>query len=265
MPNENEFQSAETTVTTDDTNHADGIENNENDVNDTVFNDDDTTNEGGADNKQTQSKEQNSQNARRRREAERNAEIQRVQQEARNKAIIDALDGVNPYTNEEMKDSLDVEEYLAMKEIAKSGGDPIGDYAKSQKQKQRQQAESQKQKEQSKEWYTNNRNEFIKKYPDVDINKLVDDENFIAYVGGRGSTETLVKLYEGYTELSNRIRKQLQDKEKQQLANSKATPGALSTTGTNNADFFTKEQVQKMTPAEIKKNFEKIRQSQAKW
>lgn len=265
MPNE-EIQSAETTVTTDDTNHADGIENNEDDVNDTVFSDadNDTDNDGG-EKAQTQSKEQNSQNARRRREAERNAEIQRVQQEARNQAIIDALDGVNPYTNEEMKDSLDVEEYLAMKEIAKNGGDPIGDYAKNQKQKQRQQAESQKQKEQSKEWYTNNRNEFIKKYPDVDINKLVDDENFIAYVGGRGSTETLVKLYEGYTELSNRIKKQLQDKEKQQLANSKATPGALSTTGTNNADFFTKEQVLKMTPAEIKKNYETIRKSQKKW
>ena len=70
-----------------------------------------------------QSAEQNRENARRRREAEKEALIRRT----REQTIIEALDGQNPYTGEEMKDSLDVEEYLAMKEIYKNGGDPVSD------------------------------------------------------------------------------------------------------------------------------------------
>ncbi len=265
MPNEN--QTAETTVNnvTDDSINA-GAVNDENDVNDTVFTDsNDNTDNGDESKGQEQTKEQNSQNARIRREAERKAEIAKAKAEARNQAIIEALDGINPYTNEEMTDSADVEEYLAMKEIKKNGGDPVQDYAKHQKQKQREQAkQAQKQKE-SNDWYANNQKEFAKKYPNVDVNKLIEDANFVKYVGKRADSETLVSLYEGYLELKTGFEKQAQDKAKQQLANAKATPGALSSTGTNESEFFTKEQVLKMSPAEIKKNFDKIRASQAKW
>lgn len=263
MPNENQ-NAAETTVNnvTDDGKNADTIDNNENtdnDVNDASFTDD---NDSGTDEgKQTQSKEQNSQNARRRREAERQAEINN----ARNQAIIDALDGINPYTNEEMKDALDVEEYLAMKEIKKNGGDPVGDYAKIHKQKQREKAEKDKQEAQSQEWYANDRKDFAKKHPNVDINKLSEDANFVAFAGQRVGKEPLATIYSGYLELAQSIEKNIQNKNKQQLANANATPGALSTTGTGESEFFTKEQVQKMTSAEIRKNYEKIRKSQEKW
>lgn len=261
MPNEKDL-SAETTVNTDNSENADTIdtsENTDNDVNDASFTDDNDS--GTDDGKQTQSKEQNSQNARRRREAERRAEIYK----ARNQAIIDALDGINPYTNEEMKDALDVEEYLAMKEIKKNGGDPVGDYAKIHKQKQREKAEKDKQDAQSQEWYANDRKDFAKKHPNVDINKLSEDANFVAFAGQRVGKEPLATIYSGYLELTQSIEKNIQNKNKQQLANANATPGALSTTGTGESEFFTKEQVQKMTPAEIKKNFEKIRKSQEKW
>ena len=250
MPNEKDL-SAETTVNTDNSDNADTIDTNENadnDVNDASFTDDSGTDEG----KQTQSKEQNSQNARRRREEKRQAEINN----ARNQAIIDALDGINPYTNEEMKDALDVEEYLAMKEIKKNGGDPVGDYTKIHKQKQREKAEKEKQDAQSQEWYANDRKDFAKKHPNVDINKLSEDANFVSFAGQRVGKEPLATIYSGYLELTQSIEKNIQNKNKQQLANANATPGALSTTGTGESEFFTKEQVQKMTPAEIKKNFE---------
>ena len=259
MPNEKDL-SAETTVNTDNSDNADTIdtnENSDNDVNDASFTDDSGTDEG----KQTQSKEQNSQNARRRREAEKQAEITN----ARNQAIIDALDGINPYTNEEMKDALDVEEYLAMKEIKKNGGDPVGDYTKIHKQKQREKAEKEKQDAQSQEWYANDRKDFAKKHPNVDINKLSEDANFVSFAGQRVGKEPLATIYSGYLELTQSIEKNIQNKNKQQLANANATPGALSTTGTGESEFFTKEQVLKMTQAEIKKNFEKIRKSQEKW
>lgn len=259
MPNEKDL-SAETTVNTDNSDNADTIDTNENSdngVNDASFTDDSGTDEG----KQTQSKEQNSQNARRRREAEKQAEITN----ARNQAIIDALDGINPYTNEEMKDALDVEEYLAMKEIKKNGGDPVGDYTKIHKQKQREKAEKEKQDAQSQEWYANDRKDFAKKHPNVDINKLSEDANFVSFAGQRVGKEPLATIYSGYLELTQSIEKNIQNKNKQQLANANATPGALSTTGTGESEFFTKEQVLKMTQAEIKKNYEKIRKSQEKW
>ena len=258
MPNEKDL-SAETTVNTDNSANADTIENeNENDA---QFTDTDDTDNGGNEGKVTQSKEQNSQNARRRRETERQAEINN----ARNQAIIDALDGINPYTNEEMKDALDVEEYLAMKEIKKNGGDPVGDYTKIHKQKQREKAEKEKQDAQSQEWYANDRKDFAKKHPNVDINKLSEDANFVSFAGQRVGKEPLATIYSGYLELTQSIEKNIQNKNKQQLANANATPGALSTTGTGESEFFTKEQVLKMTQAEIKKNFEKIRKSQEKW
>ena len=52
---------------------------------------------------------------------------------------------------------------------------------------------------------------------------------------------------------------------KQTLANSKATPGALSSPNGADSGFFTKEQVQKMTQEEVSKNYDKIRASMRKW
>ena len=81
----------------------------------------------------------NRENARRRREGEqrRAQELQRERQEAREAAILEILDGQNPYTGEPMKDSRDIEEYLIMKEIDRQGGDPERDFAKFQKAKER--------------------------------------------------------------------------------------------------------------------------------
>ena len=82
-----------------------------------------------AEDKKPQGREQNAENARRRREAERQKELA----DTRNKAIIEALGGKNPYTGGEMKDAEDVREFLTMREIENGGGDPVGDYSKHQK------------------------------------------------------------------------------------------------------------------------------------
>lgn len=79
-------------------------------VNDAEFTD--STGEGEAQPKpqetpKPQTSEQNSENARRRREAEKQAAINAAREEARNQAIIETLGGKNPYTNEEMKDRAD--------------------------------------------------------------------------------------------------------------------------------------------------------------
>ena len=94
--------------------------------------------------KKVQTNAQNSEYARKRREAERKAELERAREEARNNALIEFTNGVNPYTQEEIKDKIDIEKYLAMKEIEKSGGDPIAEYHKIQSKKQKEEIESKK-------------------------------------------------------------------------------------------------------------------------
>ena len=68
--------------------------------------------------------------------------IKKAEETAREKAIIEVLNGKNPYTNEEIKDHADVEEYLLMKEIEKNGGDPLSDFSKYQKEKDKKENET---------------------------------------------------------------------------------------------------------------------------
>ena len=138
-----EIKTAQTTAQAEVDGHAD-IDTQES-VNDVEF--EDAPNKEGdletaaKESTPTQTKAQNSENARRRREAERRAEIKKAEEAAREQAIIETLGGRNPYTGEEMKDHTDVEEYLAMREIDKEGGDPLTDFSKFQKRKERERAE----------------------------------------------------------------------------------------------------------------------------
>ncbi|MBQ8178304.1 MAG: hypothetical protein IJ033_03830 [Clostridia bacterium] len=259
MPNE---QTAETNVVLEDSN-ADIIQEQEQ-VNEEVFEEtaEETAQSQEQEVQQPQSREQNSENARRRREAKRQAELK----EARAQATIDALDGINPYTQEPMKDSQDVEEYYIMKKIAAEGGDPVGDYAKHIKQKARKDAETKAQEEKTREWYKKDRAEFMAKYPDTSLEELLSDKHFIDYSEGKVGRKSLSSIYEGYIALKNESAKKANAKARQMVANAKSSPGSL--TSPNNvvdSDFITEEQVEKMSRKERIENFDKIRASMAKW
>ena len=60
---------------------------------------------------------------RRRREAKEREIRERIKNDAYQQAVIDATGGVNPYTGEEIRDRVDVEEYVAMRKIEREGGD----------------------------------------------------------------------------------------------------------------------------------------------
>ena len=115
----------------------------------------------------------NAENARRRRE------LDAAKNEARNKAILDVLGGVNPYTQEPMKDTRDVEEYLTMKEIEKAGKDPVADYSRYQKQRERERDAAIAAEESQKEWYRNDQAEFAKAHPDVNVSELIKNKAFL--------------------------------------------------------------------------------------
>lgn len=256
-----EIKTAETTVNTEVDSHADVTETSES-LNDTDF--DDSADEGQNASK-TQTKEQNSQNARRRREAERQAELKRATEEAREKAIIETLDGKNPYTGEDMTDSADIKEYLTMREIEKNGGDPLSDFAKYHKKQEKERAEQEKAQKDKDAWIANDRADFIAKYPEVNIDELINDEDFIEYSDGKVGEIPLARIYEGYAKFTAKYEKKAKQIATQRVANKKASPGSLSSTNPSDSGFYTKEQVEKMSTEEIKKDYDKVRASMAKW
>ncbi len=206
-------------------------------------------------------KKTNSENARRRREMERQREIK----QAREKAIIETLSGKNPYNNEDMKDSADVEEYLTMKEIEAKGGDPLADYSKYHKAKEKEKIAKESQDEQNAEWYAKDKNAFTNKYPDVKLDSLVQDKQFQLFASGKVGKLPMTEIYEGFVSLVSSYEKKSKQIAKQLVANSKSTPGSLSSPNANDNGYFTREQVQKMTQKEVSENYDKIRTSMSKW
>jgi len=229
-----------------------------------------TDKEEGASESKKQLNEENSEFARRRREAERKKELK----ELRYKTIRETLGGKNPYTDGEIKDDADVEEYLTMKEISDNGGDPVSDFAKFQKEKARKSAKADEESRQSAEWYQKDRVDFKEKYPDVDIKELISDEDFAYFAEGKVGKRPLAEIYERYLGTTGKkasaasdgeIEKKARESAAQMIANKKASVGALSGSGTTDPEFLSKEDVAKMSIAECEKNYDRIQKSMKHW
>ena len=207
-----------------------------------------------------QSKEDNAEFARRRREQEKAQAIKQAEE----KAIIRALKGVNPYTNEPIKDSSDVEEYKTMLEIDEAGGDPIADYAKHLKDKTRQAHIKQSEEQKRAEWFIRDKEDFATKYPDVTIDELAKDKGFMKFAKGKIGNIAMAEIYSDYNDILAETEKAAKAKVKQIIANKNASPGSVASNTTTN-DFFSRDQVKAMSQEEVNKNYEKIRESMKKW
>lgn len=205
--------------------------------------------------------EKSSEYARRRREEEQARAIK----EAEEKAIIRALGGINPFTEEEMKDSHDVAEFLEMQEIKKSGGDPLSDFAKHRKERERRAAEEKAREQAASEQMNKDLSDFSASYPDVNIDELIKDEAFNDYADGKLGRKTLKQIYEGYLGFVDSQRRAAESKAAQTLANAKASPGSLSSSGESGEKFFTRDEVRAMTEKQINDNYDAIRRSMKKW
>lgn len=181
--------------------------------------------------KKVQTNAQNSEYARKRREAERKAELERAREEARNNALIEFTNGVNPYTQEEIKDKIDIEKYLAMKEIEKSGGDPIADYHKIQSKKQKEEIESKKKADDEREWYVNDRKKFFEKHPEMSesmLSSLLQNEQFLLYGEGKFGNKPLSDIYDGFTKVVTTFETKAKSIAEKMYANRKSSPGSLN-------------------------------------
>lgn len=210
--------------------------------------------------KTTQTKEQNSEYARRRRENERQEELKK----AREAAIIETLKGKNPYTDEAITDSADVEEYLAMRQIEESGGDPLTDYSKFLKQKVKKEKEEATKQVTQEDWLHKDRDDFIAKHPEVNLPKLIEEESFRLFAEGKVGSVPMTKIYEDFIRITTSYDKKAKQMAQRIVANANASPGSLKGTGTTDSGFYTMEQIKKMSQEEVDKNYEKIRESLAK-
>ncbi len=186
--------------------------------------------------------------------------------------MVKSLYKTNKWTGEPIEDEYDVEEFLAMQALADKGEDPMTAYHKQIKANKRNAALSAKKEADSVAQKQTRAQaglqEFQTKYKDVNVQELLADEDFLKFGKEALETVSLVKVYEAYLPIKNerdRIAAE-QQKAAAMAANSSVAVGSVtSATDPADSEFFTKEQVKQMSPAEIKKNYEKIRASQAKW
>lgn len=175
-------------------------------------------------------KKTNAKFARERRKKEEEARLAKIEKETKVKTIIETLDGVNPYTNEKMEDEADVKEYLTMREIEKSGKDPITDFSSYQKQKAKEEAEKERVKKESEEWIQNDAKDFKSKHPDVNLDELIKDELFSSIAKPQAGKIPMTKIYEIYSLALNKIEEKAVARTAQAIANQQSSIGALKNT-----------------------------------
>lgn len=188
----------------------------------------------------------------------RKAEQEKAIKKARIEATIEALNGENPYTHEKMEDEADVQEYLTMREIEKSGKDPIADYSRFVKQKTKEEARQAEVKSSQEEWLNKDRADFITKHPNVNLEDLLTNEDFRTFATGKAGVIPLDKIYTDYNSFISKIEERARDRAAQVLANTSATPGKLST---NNSPPPAKS-YKDMSSAEFEKVVERVKRGE---
>lgn len=175
---------------------------------------------------------------------------------------------INKFTNEPIKDKEDLETYKKMLEMDENGMDPVADFAKyetEKRRKARQETEAMNKSDES--YYKRDTELFVEVYGKDEANKMLHDDAFMEYFdslvkekGGRFSILAARTMYD-----RDLAKKEASVKAKETaarvLANETAGTGSMTSSGGDNEEFFTKEQLSKMSPSEIEKNWGKVKKS----
>lgn len=202
----------------------------------------------------------------RREKEEREKEIEKIKQDAYRQALIDSVDGVNPFTGEKIEDQHDVDEYLTMREMDKKGLDPIADYHKYLKDKAREERNKTNFNAQklTQEQLIEDAKLFQTTYPKVKISDLQSDSRFLKFSDGKLETQPLTKVYGDYLEFVKEFDAEVDKRARRLAAKAKSSPGAQDTSATTaESEYFTLEQIRKMSQKEVSQNFEKVEKSLA--
>jgi len=211
--------------------------------------------EEGSTEETKQSAEENSKYASIRRKAEEDARkrIEEAETKAYEKGRLEAYKGkINPYTNKPISDLSDIEVYEMMYKLEQEGKDPINDLPDALSNKKREEQKALTEQKERNEKARQELEEFQTKYPDVNVQELLNDSFFNDYITGK--TKTLTELYEGFNNFKNAFRNSAVNVAKQTIANSQSSPGSLSSGGEEpTLDFST------MSSAEFQKYLQKAK------
>lgn len=213
--------------------------------------------------KTEQTEEKNREQARRRREEEREKALEKRELDT----AIRITGGINPYTNEEIEDKEDLEEFYLMKKIEKDGGDPVADYAKALKAQRKAEKETKEKLSKdvmTKEQAAEDMAKLRAAHPEVTLELLMADQDFLDYAEGKVGIKPLTTIYEGYLKLTGKVKK-VETEEKI----IKPSVGSLSNPAKEEPEFYTKTQLDKFTSEELRqmsdKEFKKVEKSREHW
>ena len=176
-----------------------------------------------------QSSEENAKYASIRRKAEEDAQkkIKEAETKAYEKGRLEAYKGkINPYTNKPIIDSSDIEVYEMMYKLEQEGKDPINDLPNALSDRRREEQKAIAEERDRNEKARKELEDFREKYPDVNVQELLNDSFFNDYISGK--TKSLTELYEGFNNFKNAFRNSAVNVAKQTIANSQSSPGSLS-------------------------------------
>ena len=105
---------------------------------------------------------------------------------------------------------------------------------------------------------------FTRENPGVSKECLINDSLFKEFFEGVKSA-SLSSSYSQFCNFVSKIQDEAIKKERARQSNANASVGVLSNNVSSEDTYFTKEQVLKMSPKEIKKHYNRIRESQATW
>jgi hypothetical protein len=207
--------------------------------------------------KPTQTEEENREQARRRRQDDEKKALEKRELDT----AIKLTGGKNPFTQEKIVDQADLDELYLMKEIEASGGDPVADYAKTLKKKQKEESKVVNEKTMTEEQAKSDWQSFQTAYPAITLKSLQDDADFLDYAEGKIGNKPLSKIYEGYLRIKGKT-----EPKKETV---KPSPGPLGGEVAPNTEFYTMEQIDKFTAAQLHamsaKEFEKVQKSKVHW
>lgn len=200
--------------------------------------------------------------ARRKREAK---ERQSIEDKAYQRGVIQGLGGINPYTNDKIVDDIDYELYMEMKNAEEKGYDPtdakeLNQYRKEVKQEELKAKEAENKQNMD---IANDLKSFSEKYPDIDSNELLKNEDFLKFAGDDLGSTPLSSLYRMFIN-SNSV---ATEKAKAIAIKSKARASASSGSmgdGDAGGGLYTAEELAKLTREEIEANYEKVQKSKEK-
>lgn len=209
--------------------------------------------------KPKQSKEKNKIFAEKRR-------AEKIAREETELSILKEFVGKNPYTNEPIETLRDVKVYKTMKQIEKNGGDPVQDYHKYAGLDEQKAIDSEKTRV---EQIKKDVSDFKTAYPNIDLNELNKDKDFVAFSNKMLGKVPLKDIYDAFNSVRNSLKVSAEETAKKELARKIAkdntSTGSISTSGDANAPKYTLEQIGKMSKAEVDKNWKDVEASYNYW